>query len=73
MSCEVVPGQTSADVRGKEGATELAILDSGKVGTSINARLCEVIVWQNNLCGNVKVQGQMKKNEFQTIVMKVQS
>ncbi len=59
----MVLGQTSVNVGGKEGPTELAILDYGKVGTSINVRLCEVIVWQNNLGGNVEVQGQMKKNE----------
>jgi hypothetical protein len=53
----VVPGHISANVGGKEGPAELAILECGKVTASINARLCEVTVWQNNLGNNVEVQG----------------
>jgi hypothetical protein len=55
VSCEMVFEQNNANVGGKERLTKLAILECGKVGISINVGLCEVIVWQNNLGGNVEV------------------
>lgn len=42
VSCEVF-GQTN--VGGKEGPTEFEVFDYGKIGTCINVKMCEVIVW----------------------------